>query len=108
MKKRLGELFVLTAGILWGCMSLLSRPVSENFSAMETTMLRSFFTAIIMGVILLIKGRGVSLFKIRWQDLPIFLGSGLISFLFFNWCYMSSINHNSVSVAAMLLYTSPV
>lgn len=108
MKKRLGELLVLTAGMLWGCMSLLSRPLSESFSAMETTMLRAFFTSIIMGVILLIKGRGVSLFKIRLKDLPLFLGSGIISLLFFNWCYMSSINYNSVSVAVMLLYTSPV
>lgn len=37
-----------------------------------------------------------------------FFGSGVCSLVFFNWCYFSAISTSSMSVAAVLLYTSPV
>lgn len=33
---------------------------------------------------------------------------GIASYLFFNYCYMTSIGINSLSVAALLMYTSPI
>ena len=48
------------------------------------------------------------LFKINLKDLWMFFGTGILSFLFFNICYMSSIGENSLSVACILMYTSPI
>ena len=103
----MGELFVLLAAALWGSISLMVRPLNAlGFSSLQITCVRAVLATLIIGVFLLIKDR--SLFKVKLKHIPIFLGSGVISFLFFNYCYMSSIEQNSVSVAAILLYTSPV
>ena len=42
------------------------------------------------------------------RDWYYFFGTGVCSLLFFNWCYFSAITRSSMSVAAVLLYTSPV
>ncbi|MBE7086892.1 MAG: hypothetical protein E7369_01155 [Clostridiales bacterium] len=108
-KKRsyIGEICVLVSAVLWGLISIVTRPLGEmGFSALQMTAVRSVMTVVVMAVILLIKDK--RLFKIRLKDIPIFIGTGIVSFLFFNFCYMSSIEQNSVSVAAMLLYTSPI
>lgn len=107
MKKYLGEICVLLAGILWGCISLTVRPLqSFGFSSIQITVVRSIFTVLMLAIYIAIKD--VKLFKIKLKDFPIFIGSGLLSFLFFNFCYMSSMRENSVSVACMLMYTSPI
>jgi drug/metabolite transporter (DMT)-like permease len=54
-----------------------------------------------------ILAKGPSLLKIRFRDIWLFLGTGICSFLFFNICYMTAINEASLSVAGILLYTSP-
>lgn len=106
-KSFIGELFVVVSAVLWGMISLVTRPLAEmGFSAVQMTVVRSLLTVIIMAVVLVIKDK--SLFRIELKDIPIFIGTGIISFLFFNFCYMNSIKENSVSVAAMLLYTSPI
>lgn len=102
-----GTVCILLAAALWGCMSLTVRPLGDvGFSALQMTFLRATLATVIIAVILLAKDK--TLFKIKWKHLPLFIASGVISFLFFNFCYMSSIEENSVSVAAILLYTSPV
>ena len=106
LKKHLGEISVVLATVFWGCISLYSRTMNQNgFTAVQTVAVRAVITSVLLGVLMLIKDR--SLFRIRLRDLWMFLGSGICSFLFFNVCYMSSIAENSVSVACVLMYTSP-
>ena len=57
-------------------------------------------------MILFIKER--SGFKISFKDIPLFLGLGFGSVLFFTVCYFTAINMMSLSTAAILLYTSPI
>ncbi|WP_209121904.1 DMT family transporter [Alkalihalobacillus sp. BA299] len=45
--------------------------------------------------------------RIRFNDSPIFIGTGIISIVFFNWCFFIAIQETSISVAAILLYTAP-
>ncbi len=47
------------------------------------------------------------LFVIRLKDLWCFLGTGICSIVFFNFCYFKAITMTSLSVAAILLYTAP-
>lgn len=101
------DLAIISAAVLWGCISLFTRPMQENgFSSPMIVAVRAVTTTVVMFFVILIKDR--SLLKIRLKDLWMFLGTGIASFLFFNVCYMSSIGENSVSVACMLMYTSPI
>ncbi len=45
--------------------------------------------------------------RIELRDLWMFVGTGIISIVFFNICYFTTINIATMSLAAILLYTSP-
>ena len=101
-----GESAVLVAAVMWGCIGLFARPLSAaGFSSIETVAGRALFTAFFM--FLIIVAVNPNLLKIKLRDLWIFVGTGICSFLFFNICYMSSMMENSLSVACILMYTSP-
>ncbi len=99
-------LTVLAAGLMWGCMGLLVRPLNEiGLVTMDICFLRGFVTFVVMLVGLLIFNR--SALKIRWRDIWCFIGTGACSVSFFNFCYFKTITLTSLSVAAVLLYTAP-
>lgn len=106
MKKKLAVFFVLLAGTLWGCIGIFVRRYNElGLSSMQTVAVRMVIAAILFSLFVLIYKR--SLFRIRLKDIRIFLGSGVISVGLFTYCYFSSIELSSLSVAAVLLYTAP-
>ncbi|MDO4622078.1 MAG: EamA family transporter [Eubacteriales bacterium] len=97
---------IVTAGVLWGCIGMFVRPLSAlGLSSMEIVMLRAMVTAASMGIYLLL--RQPDALRIRVRDLWCFIGTGICSILFFNYCYFSCISLTSLSVAAILLYTAP-
>ena len=102
----LSPLCVLAAGILWGCMGLLVRSMSPyGFTSMEIVIFRAIVTSFIMAVIMVIFKRDE--LKVKWKDLWTFLGTGIASMVFFNFCYFSCMSYTTLSVAAILLYTAP-
>ena len=104
--KILSIIYILLAGVLWGCMGLFVRPLNEKgLSSWDIVFIRAAMTTVCMGVFLLIYNR--SLFKIRLRDVLCFLGTGLASIVFFNLCYFKEITITTLSVAAILLYTAP-
>lgn len=104
--KKTAVLFVLIAGALWGCIGIFVRQYSAlGMSSMQTVAVRMVIAAVLFALFVLIYKR--SLFIIRLKDLWIFLGSGVISVGLFTYCYFSSIELSSLSVAAVLLYTAP-
>ncbi|WP_316630098.1 EamA family transporter [uncultured Ruminococcus sp.] len=106
MKKKLAVFFVLLAGTLWGCIGIFVRQYNEiGLSSMQTVAVRMVIAAVLFSLFVLIYKR--SLFKIRLKDIWIFIGSGVISVGLFTYCYFSSIELSSLSVAAVLLYTAP-
>lgn len=107
MKKYLGETSVLLAALLWGTIGFFTRNLSElGFSSVNIVAVRSFFTS--FAIFLIIAFKDIKLLHIAIKDIWMFLGTGIASFMFFNICYMSSITENSLSVACILMYTSPV
>lgn len=107
MKSRLGEGSVLLAASLWGCIGIFTRNMQDfGFTSPQIVGVRAFITVAIMFFIILFTDR--SLFRIKLRDIWMFFGTGICSFLFFNVCYMSSIGENSLSVACILMYTSPI
>lgn len=105
-KSKFAPLYVITAGILWGMMGLLVRRMNEEgYTSMEITAFRAVISAVVLSAIsLIIKPQS---FKIRVKDIWVFLGTGLLSVVFFNVCYFSCMTMTTLSVAAILLYTAP-
>lgn len=100
------SLLIVSGGVLWGIIGLFVRYLTPlGFSAMQLVALRSYITAIGLVIILLATDR--EKLKISLRDLPLFLGTGLLSFVFFNTCYFKAMEYASLSVAAILLYTAP-
>lgn len=105
--KKMAPVFVLSAGTLWGLMGIFVRKLGTfGFSPLQIACLRILFGA---ALFLLITGcYRRELLKIRLRDVGLFLGMGLLSLLLFTVCYFTTINLASLSVAAILLYTSPI
>lgn len=107
MKDKLKYLYVFAAGSLWGIISLFLKPMLNlGFSQIQTVTLRCLVAAAVLGVYMLIKDK--SLFRFKLRDIWCFLGTGLVSLMFFSICYFYSMTYNGVCVAVILLYTSPV
>ena len=106
MKKYLPHLCVLAAGVLWGLIGLCNRRLTAaGLSVASIVLLRNFGSMLLLGLIFVIKDPKI--FRIRAKHIPIFLGTGVVSVLFFTLCYFSCQKQCSLAVAAVLLYTSP-
>lgn len=105
--KKLAPAFVLSAGTLWGMMGVFVRKLGTyGFSSLQIACLRILFgAALFLGITGCYRRE---LLKIRLRDVGLFLGMGLLSLLLFTVCYFTTINLASLSVAAILLYTSPI
>ena len=106
-KKGLGAPLILLAGIFWGSMGIFVRSLNAyGFGSVQIVCLRMTVAALLFALLLLLRGRGG--FRIALRDVPLFLGLGLMSVLFFTVCYFRAIEIMPLSTAAILLYTSPI
>lgn len=115
MKNIKSILFVLIAGCLWGCMGLLVRPLNNEIalSSMDIVAIRAFetFGLTLIGLPFLSKlnhSNAKTDIKIKLKDIWVFIGTGIVSVVFFNFCYFNTIIYTSLSVAAIMLYTAPI
>lgn len=103
-----GTLLILLAGIFWGSMGIFVRGLTDlaGFTSIQIVSIRLSVAALTFALILLIKDpKG---FRINKKDIPLFLGLGFGSILFFTTCYFTAIRMMTLSIAAILLYTSPI
>ncbi len=106
MKQAKAFIYILLSGILWGCLGLFVRSFNAvGIESMDIVFLRGIVTALAMIVYLLIFHR--EMLHIRLKDIWCFLGTGIASITFFNFCYFKAIELSSMSAAAVLLYTAP-
>ncbi len=104
--KLINIILVLLAGIGWGMIGIPVRALQQaGLSSFQVSATRCVLTAIALMVFLAIFKKDQ--LKINYKDLPIFLGTGILSITFFNVCYFFAISKASLSVAAILLYTAP-
>ena len=97
---------ILLAAAGWGVIGVFSRPLAAaGLSSMQMTFVRSVTVLVCMGLLLAAKDR--SLFRVELRDCWVFLGTGLVSIVFFNVCYFSAIQMTTLAVASILLYTAP-
>ena len=104
---RFGPLLIILAGIFWGSMGLFVRALQKyGFTSIQITSVRLTLSAVVFLMILRFRGPGG--LRIRRSDIPLFLGLGFASVLFFTICYFTAITIMPLSTAAILLYTSPI
>ncbi len=107
MKKSMSAACVMLAAILWGCISVFYKQLSAiGFTQAQVVFLRVTTAAVMMALYIAIKQP--SWFRIRLRDIWMFIGTGVVSLAFFNFCYFNAMDETSVPVAATLLYTAPM
>lgn len=107
MKKLLAPISILIAGVLWGFMSLFTRTLSSlGIPAMSISCIRMIVSALLLWAFLLIFKRDA--LKIKLKHLPFLALIGILTMFLMSVCYVTAIEMTSASVAAILLYTSPV
>ena len=102
-----GPALIILAACFWGSMGIFVRKLSTyGFSSIQIVAIRVTLAALVFCVLLLVKDPGG--FRISLRDIPLFLGLGFGSILFFTVCYFTAITMMPLSTAAILLYTSPI
>ncbi|MCF6136326.1 DMT family transporter [Pseudalkalibacillus berkeleyi] len=104
--KKWAYLFIALGASLWGLIAIFVEALyTYGFTALEIVTLRVTVAAVLLLIIAAIKD--VRLLKINWRDSSYFIGTGIFSIVFFNWCLFTAIKETSIAVAAILLYTAP-
>lgn len=103
----MGTIFVIIAGVLWGAMGIFVRGLAScGLSSIEICSIRMITATLLMIIYFVLFNR--SALKLKLKDIWCFIGTGVFSLTFFGYCYFTTIQMTSMSVAAVLLYTSPV
>lgn len=99
---------IIAAGSLWGILSIFINILNDlGFDSLQCVAIRVFCAALILFIYLLITDR--SKLKIDWKDIRYFIGTGILSIVFFNYCYFTAIDMiGGAAVPALLLYTAPI
>ena len=117
-------IFVVLAAIFWGILVVFVRAFGQaDFKSMEIVTLRVYSSAIFGWVFLLLFDRRSQRnaanntttatatptpHHFRLHDSWCFIGTGLVSIVFFSYCYFRNVEESSAAVAAILMYTSPI
>lgn len=105
--KKLDLVLIIIAACFWGSMGIFVRRLTTyGFDSIQIVSIRVTLAALIFCMFLTVGKR--SGFRISLRDIPLFLGLGLGSILFFTVCYFTAITIMPLSTAAILLYTSPI
>ena len=103
----ISPILAIIAGCMWGSAGFFVRYLSSlglnNMTILECRV-GGAMIIILIGILIYDK----SLLKIRLKDSWCFLGTGIVSMAFFNYCYNAAINVTSLSLAAILLSTAPI
>ena len=99
-------LMISSGAAMWGLIGIFIKALNEaGFSSMEITTIRAVTASAILFLYMALRSR--SMLRIRSGDIKYFLATGILSMVFFNWCYFTAINEISLSIAVVLLYTAP-
>lgn len=107
MKNRFAYLWIMAAASLWGMIgAYVTYLYDAGFTPTQVVSLRLLLAAFFLVIFTVIKNK--EHLAIRFHDTKYFIGTGIISIVFFNWCLFNAIQETSISIAAILLYTAPV
>jgi len=106
MDKKFPYLFIMIGASLWGIIGIFVTYLYElGFTPTQVVAIRAISAAIFLVIYVFCKN--YTLLKIHITDSKYFVGTGIVSIVFFNWCLFNAIQETSISIAAILLYTAP-
>lgn len=106
-EKSKGYVFIAIAGLLWATLGLFGKFLMGNgLTSEQVAFTRLFFGFIVLGVYSSI--RTPQILKINKKGIMYSVIIGIICQAMFNLCYFKAIDIAGVSIAAVLLYTSPL
>ncbi len=106
MEKKIAFLLIAAGASLWGIIGFFVTYLYDlGFSPTQVVAIRVLTAAVFLVAYTAFKNK--QLLKIKFTDSKYFIGTGIFSIVFFNWCFFSAIEETSVSIAAILLYTAP-
>lgn len=106
MNQKLAYMFIVIAAVLWGIIGIFVTKLYElGFSPTQVVTIRAVSASLFLLIYIMLKNP--RLLKIKITDSKYFVGTGIISFVFFNWCLFHAIQETSISIATILLYTAP-
>ncbi|WP_052345780.1 DMT family transporter [Paucisalibacillus sp. EB02] len=98
---------IMLGAALWGTIGWFVKNLyTYGFTPMEVVTLRATSTAILLIIYLVIKSPKTLYLK-SVKDLKYFIGTGIFSIIFFNYCMFTAIELSTIPVATALLYTGP-
>ncbi|MBS4190978.1 EamA family transporter [Bacillus sp. FJAT-49705] len=107
MKKLLPYFMIAAGASLWGIIAFFVKGLADyGFTSMEIVAIRVIYAAIFLLLIGIIHYRK-QMKLIRFTDIRFFIGTGIFSVVFFNFCYFTTISQMNISIAVILLYTAP-
>lgn len=107
MIQKAAPVFVTGAAILWGILVIFIKNLSvAGLASMEIVTLRVYGAALILVIGLLLYNK--NLLRIKLKDAWCFVGTGVVSIVFFSYCYFKNVTVSSVAVSSILMYTSPI
>ncbi|MFC4024264.1 DMT family transporter [Oceanobacillus longus] len=100
-------LLIILGATLWGTIGWFVKHLYElGFTPMEVVTLRAWTSAILLiTYMIIVSPKDVKLQSIR--DCKYFIGTGICSIIFFNYCLFTAIELSTIPVATALLYTAP-
>lgn len=100
-------ILIMIGATLWGTISFFVKNLyAYGFTPMEVVTIRAVTAAIILVVYLLISSpKSLRLKQIT--DMKYFIGTGVFSIIFFNYCMFKTIELATIPISAALLYTAP-
>jgi drug/metabolite transporter, DME family len=103
---KIAFLFVAIGASFWGIIGYFVKELASiGYTPLQIVFLRAI-SAFIFFFFWIIAYRP-GLLRIKLKDSWYFFGTGVLSVSFFNWCYFTTIQHSSLAIAAILLYTAP-
>lgn len=110
MKHNFYAALVILSGVFWGSSCLFANYLSTQtpYTSFHITAIRFTVAAVVLNLILLIKGKGLSLYRITRKAFLITVISGVFSVFSMSALYFGCMLRTSASVAVILLYTAPI
>ncbi len=100
-------ILIATGASLWGLIAFFVKGLSDfGFSPMEIVAIRVTYAALILLILGFFSFRNQMKLN-KAADIRLFIGTGILSIVFFNFCYFTTISQMNISIAVILLYTSP-
>ena len=123
---KFAPIFVILAAIFWGILVVFVRAFGKaDFGSMEIVTMRVYTSVIFAWIMFLLfdhssqrktrksiqdstKTQTTTPKTFHLRDSWCFIGTGLVSIVFFSYCYFRNVEVSSAAVAAILMYTSPI